>query len=66
VPAMTVALKRFESIAWEDREVAQFRGGIELMQFSLRHPRDALEPSARLAPKQRGRLLRAERSDHLA
>jgi len=61
---VSVAFERFQSITRKRRQVAQFRGYIQLSKFSLRHPLEPSKPLDMLPCMELFCLLRPEGLDH--
>ena len=46
-----VPCERFKAIPWNRTQIGEFSGGVQVVQFALRHGSDPLEFPAELAPK---------------
>lgn len=64
VLSFSIAVQRLQAIARRCRQVAQFRGAIQLSQLSAGNMFDRLKTSARLAMMQPLSVRAAERPDH--
>jgi hypothetical protein len=60
----TISAKGFEPIAGRSSQIAQFRGGIQLGQLSLRDSFERQESLDSLAIMETPGILRTERPDH--
>jgi len=61
---LPVASERFKTISWKNNQVAKLMCRVQLLELSLRHPRDALEPTTAAADKEKLCFPIAKRPNH--